>query len=813
MLKDLRYALRVMAKDRWYSAVAVIVLSLGIGLNATVFTLVNAVLLRGLPYQDSARLYTLNTLRQNGDVDGTSVADLADWRSQSHTFSALGAWDNNRVNISDDVSAPESVGATSITANTFSIVALRPILGRDFTPADEREGAEAVVLIGHKLWKTRYAQDPGVLGKTLRVNGKPAAIVGVMADGMEFPSNSQMWMPLVPQGDEQKRNVRFLNAFGRIRPDVSRTAAQTELNGIAQRLAAAFPETNKEQTGVRIQTFNERFNGGKIRVVFLAMMGAVGFVLLIACANVANLQLTRSVQRTREVAVRIALGATRWRVVRQFLVESVVLGTMGGAIGLGLATIGVRMFDAAVADSGKPYWIKFTMDYTVFGFLAGICVLTGILFGLAPALQVTRTNVNEVLKEGGRGNAGSARARWMTGTMVVLELALTLVLLVGAGLMVRSFLKIYAIDLGIDTHNLVAMPMNVPDTKYKNVGERRVFFDRLMQRIAAMPGVESAALTTSIPPFGAWRHGVDVEGRAPRKDGERPLDVNIVTITPDFFRTAGVQLHRGRTFTEADGMPGSETMIVTELFAAKLFPNEDPIGRRVRITPDPPRPGASTPPAPPVWRTIVGISANVRHTNPQAGDPLPVMYVPYRQDAPAFTSLLVRSHLDAGTIMNGTRRELAAIDPDQPVLTARTMDEMMKQMTWPYRVFGTLFAIFAVIALVMSSVGLYAVMAYSVTQRTAEIGVRMALGAEGRQVSWLILRRGLAQMATGLGLGLAAAYFLSTVMSALLVDVSPTDPATFVSITALLLIVATGACVLPARRATRVDPLVALRAE
>jgi putative ABC transport system permease protein len=813
MLKDLRYALHIIAKDKWYSAVAVIALSLGIGLNATVFTLVNAVLIRGLPYQDSAQLYILGSQRQNGNLDGASFADVEDWRSQAKTFSAIGAWDNNRANISDDVSAPQSVDSTSITSNTFAILAIRPILGRDLSPADEKPGAEGVVLIGYKLWKTRYSQNPGVLGKTLRVDGKPATVVGVMPDAMEFPTRSEMWVPLVLNGDQQKRSERFLNAFGRMRGEATRASAQTELNGIAQRLATAFPDTNKEHTAVRIQTFNERFNGDKIRVVFLAMMGAVGFVLLIACANVANLQLTRSVQRTREVAVRIALGATRWRVVRQFLIESVVLGVMGGAIGLGLAAIGVRLFDAAVADSGKPYWIQFTMDYMVFGFLAGICVLTGIVFGLAPALQVTRTNVNEVLKEGGRGNAGSTRARWMTGTMVVLELALTLVLLVGAGLMVRSFLNLYTIDVGIDSRNLVSMRMGLPDTKYKKVEDRRAFYDRLLPRMAAIPGVESVALTTSVPPFGAWRHGVDVEGRPVRKDGERAPDVNIVTITPEFFRTVGVQLRRGRGFSDSDGMPGGDTLIVTELFAAKLFPNEDPIGRRVRITPDPPRPGATPPSTPPVWRTIVGISPDIHHTNPQSGDALPVMYLPYRQDAPGFGSLLVRSHLDAGAIMNATRRELASIDPDQPVLTAQTMSQMMAQMTWPYRVFGSLFAIFAVIALVMSSVGLYAVMAYSVTQRRGEIGVRMALGADSRQVSWLILRRGLAQMGIGLGIGLPAAFFLAKVMRTLLVNITPSDPLTFASITGILIVVAISACVFPARRATRVDPLVALRAE
>jgi predicted permease len=814
MIRDLRYALHIIAKDRWYSAVAVVALSLGIGVNATVFTLVNAVLIRGLPYQDSARLYMLSSQRQNGDRTNVSPLDLQDWRTQARSFEALGGFAPASANISDDRAAPENVRTAAVSANAFAIIVQPPLFGRDFTPADEKPGAERVVILSHKLWKRRYGDDRGVLGKTLRIDGRPATIVAVMPEGMEFPSNTELWLPLVPDEGQQKRDARFVAVFGRLRGDASRLQAQTELNGIAQRLATAYPDTNKEVTAARIETFNERFNGGNIRVVFLAMMGAVGFVLLIACANVANLQLTRSVKRTREVAVRIALGATRWRVVRQLLVESVLLGLIGGIIGLALAVVGVRLFDAAVADTGKPFWIKFTIDYTVLAFLGGICVVTGVLFGLAPALQVTRTSVNEVLKEGGRGNAGGVRARWMTGTMVVLELALTLVLLVGAGLMVRSFLNLYRLDVGIKTENLVAMQMQLSDTKYKTPEARRAFYDRLTPKIAAVAGVEAASFTTSVPPFGAGSRPFEIEGRV-RKPDERAADVTVVTVSPDFFKTVAVTVRSGRAFTETDGTAGNETMVVSEKFAAQQFPREDPIGRRVRFVAPAPRPGQAAPAdaKPPVWRTIVGVVPTIRHNNPQVTEVPAVVYLPQRQDPPGFTTLLVRSRLDAGTIMNAVRREVSSIDPDQPVFTAHTMSQMLAQATWPYRVFGSLFAIFAVIALVMSAVGLYAVMAYSVTQRTPEIGVRMALGADSRQVSWMILRRGLQQMGLGLGIGLVAAFFLAKVMRTLLVQVSPNDPVTFAAITAILTAVAISACLLPARRATRVDPLVALRAE
>jgi putative ABC transport system permease protein len=812
MLKDLRFALLLIAKERWYSAVAVLALALGIGLNATVFTLVNAVLIRGLPFKDAGQLYMLGSQRQNGDRTGVSYADLNDWRSQSRSFSGLAAFSGNGGNLSDDRSAPQQVRTAMLTANSFTLLGTQPILGRDFGPDDERKGAEAVAILGYTLWKTRYTADPGVIGKSLRLNGQPVTIVGVMPEGMQFPNGMELWTPVVPTAEQEARNSRFLQAFGRLRAGAGRAQAQTEMNGIAARLAQAYPDTNKDVAAVRIETFNERFNGGKIRVVFLAMMGAVGFVLLIACANVANLQLSRSVHRAREIAVRIALGATRWRIIRQLLIESIVLGFLGGALGLLLAMGGVKMFDMAVQDVGKPYWIVFKMDFLVFAFLAGICFVTGILFGLAPALQVSRTNVNEILKEGGRGNAGGRRSRWMTSTMVVLELALTLVLLVGAGLMIRSFMKLYSLDLGMSPDHLMAMEMQLPDTKYANADARRAFYDRLAPRLGALPGAASVSLTTSVPPFGSGRRGLDIEGRPARKPEERAPEVGTVIISPRFFESVGLQLRRGRTFSESDGRPGAETVIVNDKFVAQFFPGEDPMDRRIRFAPGNARPGQPSPPVP-VWRTIVGISPTIRHSSPQEAEPPAIVYLPYRQEAPAGVNLLVRSQLEPGSMLRAVQREVQAVDQDQPVFRVRTIDQLIAEQMWPYRVFGSLFAIFAVIALVMSAVGLYAVMAYSVTQRTAEIGVRMALGAEGRQVSWLILKRGLFQLALGLTIGLAGAYFLSQVLGTLLVQVTPRDPVTFGAITGILSLVAIAACVLPARRATRVDPLIALRAD
>ena len=811
MRHDLRAAIRAILKDRWLSAAAIVALGLGIGVNATVFTLVNAVLIRGLPFHDSASLYVVGTrlLTAEGSSNGQQVSfqEVQDWRAQSKTFADIAAFTQMSVNIADDRAMPEQQSGARVSENLFRLLGQPTLLGRDFAPADGQPGAERVVILGNTLWKNRYGADPGVLGKAIRVNGEPAVIVGVMPPGIKFPTRAELWTPVIPTPDDQKRNERNYLAAGRTRPGVTREQAETELSGIAAQLAAAYPDTNKE-IGASVATFNERFNGGEIRTVFLAMQGAVAFVLLIACANVANLQLSRAIHRAREVAVRSALGATRWRVIRQLLVESVLLGCLGGALGLLIALGGVRLFDLAVADVGKPYWIVFTMDYTVFGFLAGICVLTGILFGIVPALQISKTNVNDLLKEGGRGNAGSRRARWISSSMVVVELALTLVLLVGAGLMVRSFMKLYTADLGMATEQLMVMRMQLPDAKYPTADDRLAFYDRLTPRLEALPGADGVAIATSMPGFGPWRRRIEIDGRpVPARWDERP-EVGYTLVSPTFFATTGIDIVRGRGLTATDGAPGAEVMVVDQHFAAQQFANEDPIGRRILF---PRREPAPDQPAP-VWHTIVGISRTVNDL-PEPGETPSTgsVYVPYRLDPPGFASLLVRSRVDPGAMMNAVRQAVQQVDPDQPVFTVQTVDEMLTRATWPFRVFGTLFAIFALIALILSAVGLYAVMAYSVTQRTTEIGVRMALGAERRQISWMVMRRGLVQLGIGLALGLAGAFGLSQVLSGLLVGVTPTDPLTFASITILLVLVALAACLIPARRATRVDPLVALR--
>jgi putative ABC transport system permease protein len=808
-LQDVRFALRLLLKDRWFSAVAISALALGIGVNATVFTLVNAVLIRGLPFPEADRLYVLGVKPATSTRGGESISypDLVDWRSALTSFESLAGFARGGMTVSDARTTPESTPGVWITATAFDLLRQPMALGRGFRRGDDAPGAERVVILGHALWQSRYRGDRGVLGLPVRVNGEPATVIGVMPPGIKFPTNAELWVSAIPSADQQRRrDSRFLTVFARLKPGVSAGQARAELDGVVKRIAAANPASNKELTVGVVETFNERFNAGPVRIVFLTLMGAVGFVLLIACANVANLLLSRSSTRAREVAVRYAMGATRWRVVRQLLVESLLLAGAGGVLGLGIAVVGTRLFDRAIADVGKPYWIQFSIDGVVIAYLAAICVGTSLLFGLAPALQVARTSVGSILKQGGRGSTGSRQMRAFSSALVVLELALTLVLLVGAGLMARSFLALNAINMGIKPDHLVAMRISLPRASYPTPETRRQFFEQLTPRLATLPGADDAAVTTSMPPFGLWNRELLVDGVADPGRGKRQ-ESGFVAISPSFFATVGVTLRRGRLFDARDGAKGTEVAIVNERFAARHFPGQDPIGRRIRF---PDEDADDDIP----WTTIVGISPDIRHGNPRERDLPEVAYVPLRQVRPDGAVAMIRSRLDPGSLVAAVRREVQQIDPDMAVANPQTVDQMLTQTAWPFRVFGTAFAILAFIALTLASVGLYAVIAYSVSTRTQEIGVRMALGAGRGTVGWLVLRRGLWQLAIGLILGLGGAWAVGKfVLATVLAQISGTDPVIFIGVPVLLTLVALAACLIPARRAARLDPLDALRTE
>jgi putative ABC transport system permease protein len=805
----LKYALRMLVKDPWFTLVAVLALGLGIGVNSTVFTFVNAVLLRGLPFPNADQIVHLNSrITTEGNSEGVSYPDFQDWRANARTFSSLAAYQQLTMNISDSGHPPERASGVKVSTNAFSIIGERPIQGRDFSDGEDRTGAEPVAIIGYGLWKTRYGSDPSVIGKTIKINDVATTVIGVMAEGMKFPTNTEVWIPLVPDAEMQRRDSRPFNLFGRLASGATLKQAQTELTGICKNLERQYPDTNKSITA-EVMTFNQRFNGGPIRIVFLALMGAVGFVLLIACANVANLLLSRSARRSREIAVRIALGASRGRVIRQLLVESTLLAFLGGVLGWIMSLVGVRLFDLAVQDVGKPYWIQFTMDATVFAFLVAVCFATGILFGIVPALQVSKTNLNEILKESGRGNAGGRRARWMASTMVVVELALTIVLLAGAGLMIRSFMKLYSMDIGVDTTRMLTMRLTLPDKKYPTPEKRRLFYEGLLPHLAAIPGVAATSIASAPPGSGSGARGIEFEGR-PQPDPKKVPSVTMLYVSDGYFETLGVTARQGRLLAQADGEAGSEGVVVNARFAAQHYPGENVIGKRIRLQARTIGPEANkTKP----WMTIVGVTPSIRQRNVQDVEPDSVIYMSYRLEPPSGTAIVIRGRGEPGALTSAVREAVQATDPDQPVFAVQTMEQSLAQQRWPYRVFGTMFTIFAFIALVLSSLGIYAVTAYSVTQRTQEIGVRMALGARASQVSWLVLRQGLVQLAIGLVLGTAGALLAAPVLQTLLVQIKPTDPITLGGIALLFTTVTVCACLIPARRATKLDPLTALRIE
>ncbi|MGQ0737076.1 MAG: ABC transporter permease, partial [Acidobacteriota bacterium] len=798
--QDVQFAARLLVKDRWFTLVAMLALAFGIGVNATVFTLVNAVLLRGLPVPDSDQVLVVDSFERARDrSSGVSYLDFQDWRASATLFTSLAAYTTSTMNLSDEGRAPERYSGVFISGNAFKILGQPTVLGRDFLPEDDRPGAPPVVILGGGVWKNRYGGDPSVIGRAVRINDRPAVIVGVMPEGFRFPSNSDLWQPLSAIQDLQKqpRSARNLTLVGRLKPETTREQAQAELLTISQRVAAEYPDTNKD-IEARLQTFNEQQNGGPLRAVFLSLLGAVGFVLLIACANVANLLLARAATRAREISVRVSLGASRGRIVRQLLMESLLLALMSGVLGLAFALVGVRLFDLATQDVGRPYWIQFTIDGRVFAYFAAACIGTAFLFGLAPALHIAKTDVNEVLKEGGRSGAAGTRSRRWASALVIGELALTLVLLAGAGFMIRNFVTTYRMDIGIETSHLLASSLVLPDAKYPALEQRLDFYQRLQERLSAK--FADVSVATARPMQGGSARSLEVVGRPPVA-GQEPPEVTMVAVDPRYFSTIRLPVLRGRGFTDADGMPGQETAIVNTRLAEMHFADEDPIGRSIVLSLD--ASVGDPPPGIPRSQTaiIVGLVPNVRQRNGMAPQPDPVAYLPFRSSPRAVMTLLARSDGDPHLLAPVLREEMRAIDPDLPLFDVRTLDEGLARARWPFRIFGTMFAVFAAAALLLSAIGLYAVTAYSVTQRTQEIGVRTALGAQPNQVVWLFLRRAVVHLGIGLVIGTAGALGVGQLFEGadMLVQISGYDPITIGSIASLLAAVSLTAAILPTR--------------
>ena len=800
--QDVRFGARLLVRDRSFTAMAVLALGLGIGVNTTQFAIVNAYCLRPLPIADADRVAYLTTRDVQDREHQFSYRDFEDVRAATTGFAGVAVFTGGPIAVGDEGRVPDRLNGAHVSADAFRLLAEQPILGRDFRADDDRPGAPAVVMLGHGVWSARYGGDPSIIGRTVRINGEPAIVVGVMPEGFTLPNRADVWQPIaaLPGLRDRTRDIRGLNAFGRLAAGVTFEQAQSELDAVLTRLAREYPDTN---SGLRadVGPLSDRYTADVTDPAWLAFMTVGLLVVAIACANVANLLLARSVGRAREISIRASLGATRRRVVRQLLVESGLLGALGGALGLGVSVVSLRLFTAAVPTAAVPYG-GFSLDGRVFVVLAMVCLGTAIAAGLVPALQVSRTNVNEILKDGGRTATGGVRARRWTATFLAGELALTMVLLAGVASGVRAGVAVERIDRVIDMSRLVTMSVTLPAARYRTPDGRVAFYERLVERIGTIGGVDSVTLATAVPTGGGAVQELAIDGR--RWDGEQaPPPVWMLAIDSRYFHTLGLPVVRGRRFVDADGTAGHLNAIVNQRFAELHFPDDDPLGRRIRLAPPGGGPGTDPP-----WFTVVGISPTVRQR--PFGEPDPVVYLPYRASPPATVALIARSSSDPETLTAQLRDEARALDADLPLYRPMTLEQAVREAGWNGRIAQNLLSVIASIALMLSVVGLYGVTAHSVAQRAPEIGLRLALGARPRQIRWLVVRRALAHLSVGLVVGVGATLVWDRLFSD---GDGFAHPLIVAPVAVLLVLVTIVASLWPAQRASRLDPITVLRNE
>jgi putative ABC transport system permease protein len=801
VLRDIRYGARSLAKSRAISAVAILALTLGIGLTTTMFSIVYGVLLRGMPFPEPDRLAAIarqNPSRGDGFLQVT-IHDFQEYRAQQRSFTSVAGLYGGTANVSGTEKAERFDGAWT-TADLFDVLGVKPILGRTYTREEETPGAGTVVVLGHAMWRDTYEGSPSVIGTSIRVNGVPHTVIGVMPEKFAFPNRHALWMPLQLDAAKIERGRgQSLQVVGRLEPGVSFDEANADIATIARRIAAEHKDTNEGITGV-VRPIIDSQIGPQPRRLLWTMLGAVFLVLLIACANVANLLLDRAAHRTKEVGIRTALGASRSAVVRQFLSESLVLAGIGAVLGAGVAQIGVTLFNNAIAGTDPPFWLDIRLHPPVLLFVVATTIVASLFSGAIPAYQSSRADINEILKDESRG-ASSFRIGRLSRGLVIFEIALSCGLLVASGLMVKSVMKLRTMDPGVTTADVFTARVGFPSTYTDTLAQMR-FFDELPGKLAVLPGVQAVGLTSTLPGTCCSGGGpFAIEGTAYAADRDYP-EAGSTTVSPGFFPAFDVAAVDGRVLTAEDRLESLPVVVVNESFVRRYFPAGSPLGKRIR-------PGDARSTAP--WRTIVGVVPDI-FTGDTGRPWAPMYYLPLAQNRSNFLTMAVRAP-NAMALTPQVRATVASVNADIPIYWVYSMDEVITQNVWHVRVFGTLFMVFGIAALTLAAVGLYAVMAFSVSRRAREVGIRIALGARTSHVLRLVFRQGVLQLVIGMTLGLGLGAGVSQLVAAVLFDVQPRDPGVFLAVMGALTASGLLACYVPARRAARVDPLTAMRAE